>query len=764
LKTDDQQYSLQDFKSIVESSQDVIMRFDKEHKHLYVNKAVELLTGILQNNFLGKTHAELGFPKHLCSLWGDALDHVFKTKAPHRIEFTLPNGSIIDWTLTPEYNASMEVSSVITTARDITHIKRAAEKLLDNEKRFKDGFKLARLATWEIDVFNGLVLLNKDFCDIVGLDWKAKGDTMTRTEYFHEWVHDEDKERFLAMYHQALDSSDGLFESIIEHRIMRPSGEVVWIYATIRVALNPEGQVYRVYGTCQDITALKRTEDELEAHRLHLEDLVTKRTHALKMSEDKLLDATQLANLSTWEFDLLNEELTVDGSLKKKLPSKLFVKDNVIQFDTFVDIIDPRDFKKFYTAFENASKTEDRDYIDVLSCRMFSKNGNMRHLNLTIKVQLDQNGKTELLYGTIQDVTHFISSKTQNERLTSIIEATSDIVAIFDIDSKLIYLNKAGKDFYNISELSKLYKVADIQNDISKVLLDDNISSQLVEKGQWIGENFLHRHDGVEIPVSQIMIAHHLENGDLDCYSTIIRDISQLKQTEENLKYKNNELDTFVYRVSHDLRGPIASMMGLYNVVQHEIIDEASLAFFEMYNKQILRLNETIVALIDLTRIKEVTTEPTEISFEEIVDGIVHSFSHIPGFETTQFEKTYKLYRPYHGDKSLLTTIIQNLIENAIKYGRPEVQSVVKISIEMIDEKEGLTIEVEDNGRGIKKEIQTDVFNMFFRGDNTKTMGSGLGLYILKNAVDKLDGKINMKSEANVGSTFTIAIPIPVSA
>jgi len=759
LQTGDQQYSLQDFKSIVESSQDVIMRFDKEHRHLYVNKAVEKQTGILQENFIGKTHEELGFPEYLCVLWGDALNHVFHTKKSNRIEFTLPNKLIIDWALVPDFDDSLEVSSVITTARDVTHIKKASEKLVENEERFKDGFKLARLATWEINVFDGLVLLNEDFCDIVGLDWKAKGDTMTRTEYFHACVHDEDKERFLAVYHQAIDSLDDLFESIIEYRVVRPSGETIWMYATIRVALNSERLVYRVYGTCQDITELKRTEDELEAHRLHLEDLVSKRTHELKMSEDKLLDATQLANLSTWEFNLLNEELTVDGSLKKKLPSELFVKDNVIQFDTFVDIIDPRDFKKFYTAFESASKTGDRKYLNVISCRMLNKNGSMRHLNLTIKVRLDQNAEAALLYGTIQDITHIISSKTQNERLTAIIEATSDIVAIFDLDRKLVYLNKAGKDFYNISELSKLHKVADIQNDINKVLLDDNISSKLVEKGQWMGENFLHRHDGVEIPVSQIMIAHHLENGDLDCYSTIIRDISQLKQTEGDLKYKNNELDTFVYRVSHDLRGPIASMMGLYNVVKYEINDETSLAFFEMYNKQILRLNETIVALIDLTRIKEVTNEPTEISFEEIVDGIVHSFSHISGFETTQFEKTYKLHRPYHGDKSLLTTIIQNLIENAIKYGRPEVQSLVKISIEMISDKEGLIIKVEDNGRGIKKEIQTEVFNMFFRGDDTNTMGSGLGLYILKNAVDKLDGKINLKSEANVGSSFTIGIP-----
>lgn len=736
------------------------MRFDLSHRHLYVNRAVESLTGISQAKFIGKTHQELGFPSDLCDFWGEKIDQVVNTKISLRTEFTLPEGTIMDWTLVPEFDDSKQVISVMTIARDITENKSANVKLLDNEKRFKDAFKLAILATWEIDVLNKQVILNEEFCLVIGLDYEGEGHLLDSSVYFDKWVHDEDKDNFNKLFYQAVKSQDENYEGILEYRINKPNKEAIWLHATIRLSLNKDGVVLSAYGTCQDITQTKRTELELEAHRLHLEELVEQRTEALKKSEDKLKDAIQLARLSTWEFDLLNEDLRVEGTLEKKLSPDLYARENVIQFEQFVDVIDPRDFKLWYTSFEKASKTNEIDYLDFISYRMFDQYGNTRNLNLTIKVLIGQNG-VERLYGTIQDITHIISSKTENERLTGIIEATSDIVGIFDADRNLVYLNKAGKDFYGErgQELSQKNTLVN-QHDICKGLLKEEVRVEVEEKGYWMGENFLIRHDNKEVPFSQIMIAHYLDNGDLDCYSTIIRDISQLKETEEHLKYKNNELDTFVYRVSHDMRGPVASMMGLYNVVKHEVLDETSLAFFEMYNDQIIRLNETILALIDLTRIKEKTAEYDTISFEEIVDGSINSFTHLLGFESTKIEKIYKLHRVYNGDKTLLTTIIQNLIENAIKYSRPEVDNVVQVLIELPTDKDFLTINVTDNGRGIKKAVQGDVFNMFFRGDDNSAIGSGLGLYILKNAVDKLNGKINLDSVVNEGTSFTITIPL----
>ena len=118
------------FRALTESSHDVIMRFDKNYRHLYVNPIVENQTGIPQKKFLGKTHKELGFPNHLVKIWEAAIKKVFTTGKPNRIEFKLPNQIWIDWMLVPEYDMKGKVAFVITHARDITKNKLDSEKII----------------------------------------------------------------------------------------------------------------------------------------------------------------------------------------------------------------------------------------------------------------------------------------------------------------------------------------------------------------------------------------------------------------------------------------------------------------------------------------------------------------------------------------------------------------------------------------------------------------------------------------------------------
>ena len=119
------------FRALAENSLDVIMRFDREGRHLYANTIVEAQTGIPAAEFIGKTHRELGFPEHLCELWERAIQHVFATGQEHRVEFELPSGVWIDWLLVPELAAGGSVRYVLTTARDITDRKKAEQMLLD---------------------------------------------------------------------------------------------------------------------------------------------------------------------------------------------------------------------------------------------------------------------------------------------------------------------------------------------------------------------------------------------------------------------------------------------------------------------------------------------------------------------------------------------------------------------------------------------------------------------------------------------------------
>ncbi|MGI9544857.1 MAG: PAS domain-containing sensor histidine kinase [Cyclobacteriaceae bacterium] len=239
---------------------------------------------------------------------------------------------------------------------------------------------------------------------------------------------------------------------------------------------------------------------------------------------------------------------------------------------------------------------------------------------------------------------------------------------------------------------------------------------------------------------------------------SVAQDITARKNAEQELLYKKNELDTFVYRASHDLRGPVASLMGLYNVVQTEFKEEShALEYFEHYHKSVLRLNKILQNLIDLTKIKEKKMSISKMHFKEVVNDCLASLSNANNFEKMHFKIQNEIDFEVTSDRGLLRTIILNLLENSISFIQVDsLQPFVQISTQY--ESNFIKIEVADNGVGIKPELQSEVFNMFYRA-NERSGGSGLGLYLVRNAVEKLNGTIQLKSKVGSGTKVSIYIP-----
>lgn len=238
---------------------------------------------------------------------------------------------------------------------------------------------------------------------------------------------------------------------------------------------------------------------------------------------------------------------------------------------------------------------------------------------------------------------------------------------------------------------------------------------------------------------------------------SVAQDISLRKTAEQELIYKKSELDTFVYRASHDLRGPVASLMGLYNIVKVEFAhDKNATTYFEHYNNSVMRLHAVLQNLIDLTKIKESETKITQVDLKELIDNCLSSMKNLPDFNRIAFEIVVDIDFKVFIDGKRFKTIIKNLIENSIIYATPESTAYVKICVTY--QENVLKVEVSDNGRGIDPRIQSKVFNMFFRGTE-KSKGSGLGLYIVKNAVEKLNGSIQLSSKLNEGTKFSVYIP-----
>ncbi|MDX2196785.1 MAG: PAS domain S-box protein [Cytophagales bacterium] len=234
--------------------------------------------------------------------------------------------------------------------------------------------------------------------------------------------------------------------------------------------------------------------------------------------------------------------------------------------------------------------------------------------------------------------------------------------------------------------------------------------------------------------------------------------IDQLKKTNDELSISNQELDNFVYRASHDLRAPLASVLGLINVAKIENKPESMLQYFDMIEKSIERLMNFTEDLIGYSRNARNDIKSQIINFSKITDEVIDSLKFLEKAHKIRFIKEVDInHAPFFSDKTRISMMLSNLVSNAIKYHSINKQDpYIKISCHV--QNDIGTIAVQDNGTGIKEIYQEKIFDMFYRA-TTDTKGSGLGLYIVKSIVEKLNGNINFESVYMEGTQFVINIP-----
>jgi signal transduction histidine kinase len=230
--------------------------------------------------------------------------------------------------------------------------------------------------------------------------------------------------------------------------------------------------------------------------------------------------------------------------------------------------------------------------------------------------------------------------------------------------------------------------------------------------------------------------------------------LQTVQRQKEIIQHKNSELDAFFYRISHDLRGPVSSLLGLSALAKREVTDDQALEYIDKQHQQVERLNHIIDGLINLTALNHPDLPRQRIDFQKMVDDCIVAFNEMPNFDKLTFKKEISEVE-FYGEWILLHAIIQNLIENSIKYSREDEPYV---HIRVWKENRWIILEVEDNGHGIPNEHQHKVFDMFYRATQ-RANGTGLGLYILKRSVDRLQGSIEIKSSMGNGSTFIVKLP-----
>jgi two-component system, sensor histidine kinase and response regulator len=296
-----------------------------------------------------------------------------------------------------------------------------------------------------------------------------------------------------------------------------------------------------------------------------------------------------------------------------------------------------------------------------------------------------------------------------------------------------------GVDFF--------YSIKNTHPDIIRIILTGFSDQQAMYDG--INKANVYRF--LTKPWNEIDIAKTIESG-IELYNN--RHAIGVQNAELEKAY--NELSRFVYSASHELRAPLVSVLGLVEIAKHDDATKDN-QYLPLIEKSILKLDSFVRNIVNYYQNKEIENTAVQIDVEAMINEAVESIlfhQDLPGID---IQIKVDLAKDFHNDKTRFQMVLNNLISNGIKYQREDEANKI-LSIEVSETSEGINLIVSDNGIGVEKEDQENLFDMFYRATSQNT-GSGIGLYIVREAMAKLEGKISVESEFGSGTTFTAAIP-----
>lgn len=270
------------------------------------------------------------------------------------------------------------------------------------------------------------------------------------------------------------------------------------------------------------------------------------------------------------------------------------------------------------------------------------------------------------------------------------------------------------------------------------------------------GQRHILRKDGSQLWVEELLTRIYDEETGLQYFTLVLKDIDAVKKTETELAYRNKELDTFIYRASHDLRGPITTIMGLTDIALLDTKDEQAREYFNNCRDVAGRMEKAIYNLLAVTQVRQIKTTIMTVLPREIIYRNMHDKKHSHRLPGIDIHISVDEAIDYNTDAALIGIIITQLMDNALIFSRDNERH--RVDIKIGGDGRIIKISVKDNGSGIPEKEQQLIFDLYHRSNNNHT-GSGVGLYLVKAAVEKLGGTIRVSSTINEGTEMMVYLP-----
>lgn len=395
-----------------------------------------------------------------------------------------------------------------------------------------------------------------------------------------------------------------------------------------------------------------------------------------------------------------------------------------------------------------------------LEYRIITKEGKIRTVRDIIRLTYKE-GKPKARIGVITDISiHMLTLEelqASNERFFRAFHNFPIPATISRVkDSRLIDVNKNFLLASGFERNEILGKTAFELKGWTSLSERDEILNMLKNK-QRVDKYPIVMLDAFGRSRNLLISAELFESNGETCLLLMFYDVTEQLKAEDRLQAINRELEIFMYKSSHNLKGPVASIKGLVHLIREEVGNESDKKeYLDLMERSVSGLENTLEELMDIARVKQGKLKIEAVDLRHMLEDIGLKLQFMKEWAGIHYTFIVEQQSSFYTDANLMYSILQNLIENAVKYKHEKNNPMVEVQAEV-----GLRqtkISVKDNGIGILPEQQERIFEMFYRASEIGS-GTGLGLYIVRNAIQKLGGSISVESSLLEGSCFRISLP-----
>lgn len=602
------------------------------------------------------------------------------------------------------------------------------ESLRKTLQRLSSHFDNSPLAVVEWDRNYRILQWSKQAEKIFG--WTAE-ELLGKAIPTHQFTHPEDEPAVVQRIEKLFNKTER--QNISINRNFTKAGTTIFCEWYNSALYTDQGEVDTILSIVNDVSASKRYEEELLASQERFQKLSQASFDAIVIHDNGMLIDCNSQYLQMFQRNL--EECL--GA-------------NTLGFFT----------EESQKVILNNIESQNEAPYEIVGIR---KDGSTFPVEVVAKT-IQYNHK-EVRLGALRDIT--LRKRTEEvlveseERFRSTFEQAAVGLAHITLEGEILRVNQKlaqlcgyDKEELLLLPVRELIDTANIEEDLTQIqkLVQGTADLYRTEK------QIIHRKGKrvwVNLTLSCVLDAQHR----FKYFTVVCEDITQRKKAEYELKQAHQELDKFVYNASHDLRGPIASLLGLCEVALLEVQEKQARSYLQMIEETAQKMSIILASLLLVNDIKKRRLQIEEADFQKIFENFCSQFASDIALRNAQVEAHIQTHFAFHSDTELVERFLSYLFANALQFYKLLDPEALRITLRVEAESNNhITIKVQDTGIGIPKHLSERVFDMFFRGTE-RSKGVGLGLYMAKTIVNKLGGKIYIDYAYTEGTCLVIKLP-----